>query len=112
MKGELILHVVHMYGTRMIKSGIYGLCRGNNLGGMMRGPEPLKVSPLGKGATERFDTLEPWLLSWQGDTLTPLYSMGWFEEEKKRRQSILYPLAGRYGNCYRITVRGSSQEAL
>ena len=76
MKGELILHVVHIYGTRMIKSGIYGLCRGNNLGGMMRGLEALKVYPLGKGATERSDTLEPWLMSWQGDKLTPLDSMG------------------------------------
>ena len=47
----------------------------------MRGLEALKVYPLGKGATERSDTLEPWLMSWQGDKLTPLDSMGYFEEE-------------------------------
>ena len=33
MKGEFILHVVHIVGTRMIESGIDGLYRGNNLGG-------------------------------------------------------------------------------
>ena len=46
MKGELILHVVHIVGTRMIDPGIDGLSRGNNLGGIMRGLEPLKFLPL------------------------------------------------------------------
>ena len=37
MKGDLILHVVNIAGTRMIESGIYVISRGNSLVGMMRG---------------------------------------------------------------------------
>ena len=50
MRGELILHVIHISGTQMIEAGIDGLFRGNNLGGIMRGLNPLHFAPLDKGA--------------------------------------------------------------
>ena len=78
----MILQVVHISGTRMIETRIDGLYRGNNLGGLI-GLEPLKFFPLVKGATEISDNLEPWLRSWWGYTLTPLYVMGWFDEEQR-----------------------------
>ena len=68
----------------MIEAGIYCLSRGNNLGGMMRGLEPLQFFPLDKGDTEISDNLDPRLRSWWGDTITPLDAMGWFEEEQRR----------------------------
>ena len=37
MKGDLISHIIHIAGERTIEAFIYGLYRGNNLGGIMRG---------------------------------------------------------------------------
>ena len=51
MKGELILHIVHIVGTITINAGIDVISRGNNLGGMTRGLEPPQFVPLRKGAT-------------------------------------------------------------
>ena len=72
MKGELILHIIHIVGTHMIEAGIDGLSRGNNFGGMMRGLNPLKCVPLGKGDMERSEKLDPWMRSWWVDTLTSM----------------------------------------
>ena len=41
MRRYLILHVVHIAGTIIIESGIYGISRGNNTGGMLRVLNPL-----------------------------------------------------------------------
>ena len=91
VKGELILHIVHIVVPIMIEAGIYGLFRGNNLGGMMRGLDLLKIVLLGRGATEISEKFEPWISSWWGDTLTPLETMGWFEEDKKRYNLLWDP---------------------
>ena len=48
----------------------------------MRGINPLKFVPLGKGDMERYDKLEPWLRYWWGDTFTAMENPYWFEEEK------------------------------
>ena len=61
IKGEFILHIVHIAGMRKIETGIDGISICNNLGGVMRGLQPLQFFPLGKGSTEISDTLEPWL---------------------------------------------------
>ena len=80
MKGELIIHIVNIAGTRMIEAGIDGLYIVNNLGGVMRDMEPFQFVPLGKVYTKISDNLVPWLrYLWVG-TLTPLEAMGWFEE--------------------------------
>ena len=41
IKEELILHILHIEGKRVEKSGIDGLSRGNNMGGVMRGLQTL-----------------------------------------------------------------------
>ena len=46
MKVLLILHVVHLSGTRMIESGIYVLSRGNDLGGIIQDIDTLNFIPL------------------------------------------------------------------
>ena len=43
MRGYLILHVIHIAGTRMIEAVIDVLFRGDNLAGMIRGLNPLKL---------------------------------------------------------------------
>ena len=36
MRGELILNVIHIAGTRMVEAGIDSILGWNNLGGMAR----------------------------------------------------------------------------
>ena len=50
MRGDLILHVVHITGTKMIEAVIDGLPEGDNLVGIMRGFNPLQFVPLYQGA--------------------------------------------------------------
>ena len=40
MKGDLIIHMVHIMGTRNIEAGIDGISRGKNLEGMIEMNEP------------------------------------------------------------------------
>ena len=49
MEGRLILNVVHIYGTRMIEVGIDSLSIENDMGGIMRGIEPLNFIPIHLG---------------------------------------------------------------
>ena len=57
MQWELILHVIHITGTRIIEAGIDGISRGNNLGGMMMGRKPPHFVLLDKGLVVRSDRL-------------------------------------------------------
>ena len=75
VKVELILHIVHITGTRMTEAGMDGISRGNNMGGVMRGLETFQFIPLGKGATERSDNLLPWLSYWWVGKFIPLGAM-------------------------------------
>ena len=80
MKGDLVLHIINIAGTCMIDSGINGLYRGKQIGGMMRNLNPLQFLPLGQGAVERSDKLDPWLRSWWGDNLISTETSDLFEE--------------------------------
>ena len=51
--GEVVLHVIHIPGTRMIECGIDGLSRGLLNKGVMQGHSLLDFIPLGKTALER-----------------------------------------------------------
>ena len=63
--GDLILHVIHVAGTRMKAWGIDGLSRGDNLDGMFGGKDPLSFIPLDKGADQRADgKIKRWIDSW------------------------------------------------
>ena len=63
MKGELALHIVHIAGTCMIKSGIDGLSRNNHLTGMARGLITFQVVPLEIGSVERSKGVATWMRS-------------------------------------------------
>jgi hypothetical protein len=80
--GKLILHVIHIAGTRMKEAGIDGMSRGDMLEGMMAGIDPLSFLPLGLDANERSKgKVEEWVRSWWGtQPLLSLSPEGWFEE--------------------------------
>jgi hypothetical protein len=60
-----ILHVIHVAGTRMKRSGIDGLSRGDFLEGIMAGEDPLSFIPLNEGADERtLGRVQTWVDSW------------------------------------------------
>ena len=81
MRGELILHVIHIAGTRMVGVGIYGLSRDNNLGGIMRGMNPLHFVLLYQGAVVRLAKLGPWISIRWGEILSSLNTKDWFEHK-------------------------------
>ena len=62
MKGSIIIHMVYTTGTIMIRDGIYELWIGNNLGGMIRGFNPLKFSPMDVGVVDISPGLEAWMI--------------------------------------------------
>ena len=72
MKRDLILNIIHIADTFMIESGTDGLSRRKYLDGMTRGIKPIQFLPLGKGAVERSEKLEPCLRFWWGDNFTSI----------------------------------------
>ena len=64
MKGDLILHVIHVAGTRMIESGIDGLSRGDTSAGVMQGKQMISFVPISQSALERSKNLRCWIHSW------------------------------------------------
>ena len=72
MKGKLVFCIVCIEWTWMVEAGIEGLSRFNNLGGTMRGLNPLQFLPLGQGAVERFKGVYPWLRLWWVNSLALL----------------------------------------
>lgn len=66
--GHLVLHVIHVAGTRMKAWGVDGLSRGDLLDGMMAGENPLSFIPLALGADERAEgRVGRWIRSWWQD---------------------------------------------
>ena len=53
MRGDMVLHFIHVAGTQIIESGIDGLYRGDKLVGIMRGLKTLQFVPLYQGAVAR-----------------------------------------------------------
>ena len=74
MEGSLIIHLIHISGKRMIKSGVGGLSRGDLTKGVMKGEEILSFVPLKLGVDERSPALLECVQScWTGEE--PLYHM-------------------------------------
>eukprot|EP00956_Cyclotella_meneghiniana_P014413 scaffold21564_cov22-Cyclotella_meneghiniana.AAC.3 len=81
MDHSLILHVIHVSGTRMISRGTDGCSRGVLMEGVMAGKDMLSYIDLDKSAIERSPDLLPWIRSWCGNKqLTPLTPAEWFQE--------------------------------
>ena len=65
-----------------IGAGIYGLYRGNNLVGMMRGLQPLQFVTLYQGILLGLAKLEPYIRTWWGKSFISLSPKGWFEHKR------------------------------
>ncbi len=67
MHGEVMIHFVHIAGTRMIEQGTDGLSRGNTSEGVMQGQNFLSFIPLNLNVLERqAQPLKGWVDSWFG----------------------------------------------
>ena len=64
MVGDMILHVNHISGKRMIGSDIDGLSRGVTNEGVMRVVPIKDYLPIHLSAVERSSKLIPWIRSW------------------------------------------------
>ena len=53
MKGDLILHVIHISGKRMIEFGVNGLSRGDTLEGITNGTPLIYFIPIFCPADDR-----------------------------------------------------------
>eukprot|EP00956_Cyclotella_meneghiniana_P014553 scaffold21828_cov62-Cyclotella_meneghiniana.AAC.2 len=81
MDHSLMLHVIHVSGTRMISQGTDGCSRGVLMEGVMSGKDMLSYIDLDKTAVERSPDLLPWIRSWCGDReISPLTPAEWFQE--------------------------------
>jgi hypothetical protein len=81
MRGGLILHMIHVAGTRMMAEGADGSSRGDHTTGVMSGKSVLKYVPLHVSAPEAEPTLVDWLQScWdtKRGALQHLTPEGWF----------------------------------
>jgi hypothetical protein len=78
---SIILHVIHVAGTRMIAQGTDGCSRGVLMEGVMAGKNMLTFINLDKSAIQRCTDLLPWICSWCGHSdIEPLTPEGWFQE--------------------------------
>jgi hypothetical protein len=83
MEGQLLLHVVHVAGTRMIEEGADGGSRGDLTQGAMAGHSVIDFVPLHLSALERSPGLETWIRSWwdqERGELETLEPEGWFDQ--------------------------------
>jgi hypothetical protein len=80
---NLILHVSHVSGLRMIAQGGDGVSRGILNERVMAGKDMLSFIPLDKSALERSDALLPWIQGWTDQDLSPLCVLSpedWFTQ--------------------------------
>jgi hypothetical protein len=80
MHGNLILHLTHVAGTRMVSQGTDGLSRGLVTGGVMIHQPMLQFVPLHLPACDRCPALLPWIQDWwPTPPVVPLSPIDWFE---------------------------------
>ena len=103
----MVIHLIHVAGTRMIAQGTDGCSRGSFLDGVMAGDDMLAFVDLAKGATERSSTLVDWIRAWTGrPELEPLTPEGWFEEGhgitggEKDKHGVWIPSHEKGGNLH------------
>lgn len=80
MNGHLLLHVIHVAGSRMVRQGTDGLSRGDLYEGVMSGADMLSFIPLHLSALQRQHTLLSWIRDWTGQPqLEALSPEEWFD---------------------------------
>jgi hypothetical protein len=81
MEHDMIIHVVHVSGKRMIAQGTDGLSRADHSEGVMQGRTMMEFIPLHRDPLEREPKLKPWLESvTKGLNPKFLDLEGWFDE--------------------------------
>ncbi len=81
MHGQIMLHVIHVAGSRMIAQGTDGLSRGDFSAGVMTGQHMLDFVPLHLSGIKRSPLVLPWLQSWLPVAhLQPLSPEDWYEK--------------------------------
>ena len=87
MKGDLILHVVHIAGTRMIKMGIDGLSRGDTHEGVASGTNMVEFMDLHRDAFVRSPELRDWIYGvWDAALWGRLHQLNkeeWFTHDQE-----------------------------
>jgi hypothetical protein len=79
MEYDLLLHVIHVSGKRMIHQGTDGLSRADKTAGVMTGRRMQEFVPLHESSLERSQQLRGWLQSiLEGSNPTFLSPEGWF----------------------------------
>jgi hypothetical protein len=92
MNHDLLLHVVHVSGRRMIHQGTYGLSRADQTTGAMEGRQMEEFVPLHQSALEPSAQLRGWLESvLEGAKPTFLTPEGWFGEGHGARTFVWLP---------------------
>jgi hypothetical protein len=104
---SILLHVIHVVGTRMIAQGTDGCSRGVLMEGVMAGKGMLSFVDLDKSAVERAEDLLPWIRSWCGKPdIEPLTPEEWFEAGhgivggKQDKHNVWIPEHERPGNTH------------
>ena len=95
----MVLHIIHVAGTRMIAQGTDGLSRGDLLEGVMKGIDFLSYVPVHLSALDRSPELEGWLRGmYPHGTLETLAPEDWFQKGHdirswyKNKQGFWYPV--------------------
>ncbi len=94
IRKELVVHVIHVAGTRMIEVGVDGLSRGCTHEGIMTGRDLLEFIPLHLTAFERESALQTWVMSWangSGESYQVLTPNDWFCLGQTRNKCLWAP---------------------
>ena len=102
MEGEMILHIIHISGTRMIQSGIDGLSRGDTHEGVAVGKKMLSFVELHRSPIQRSPHILQWVKSWwprkQCGDLNLLSPEDWFLHDREKLHAnclwMIPPAAG------------------
>jgi hypothetical protein len=104
---SIILHVVHVAGTRMISQGTDGCSHGVLMEGVMAGKGMLSFVDLDKSALARSTDLLPWIRSWCGNAaINSLSAEDWFERGhgviggKRDKHNVWMPVHEKAGNVH------------
>ena len=79
MLGNILIHVLHIDGTRMKYLDVSRLSRGDFLEDVFSREDPLSMIPLNSGVLERTPILKYWIRSfWKQKNLITFSAEGWF----------------------------------
>lgn len=101
LKGNFVLQIFHIAGSRMIQIGVDALSRGElHVGALAQTPD--SVAPLHKTPLERSPGLREWIRSWVGDDFKVAAPDDWFyhahqggqvEQERVASETWIWELA-------------------